>query len=110
MLVTKLLSFDKDIKNTLNKKTKTKNKTPPPLWNLSRMKIDPFLSPCIKTNSTWIKNLNIRTSEMTEYALPCKAGDLRSIKGKDDPRGRRPYSRKLSSDIHIYSPSHTHTT
>jgi hypothetical protein len=56
------LIFDKDAKNIQWKKECIFNNWCWPNW-LSvcrKMKIDPYLSPCIKLKSKWIKDLNIK--------------------------------------------------
>jgi hypothetical protein len=56
------LIFDKEAKNIFGKKKASFNK-----WGWSnwlsvcrRIKIDPYLSPCTKLKSKWIKDLNIK--------------------------------------------------
>jgi hypothetical protein len=56
------LIFDKGAKNIQWKKDSIFNKCCWPNWWLScrRMRIDPFLSPCTKVKSKWIKELHIK--------------------------------------------------
>jgi hypothetical protein len=56
------LNFDKVAKNIQWKKDSIFNKWCWHNWWLScrRMQIDPFLSPCTKVNSKWIKELHIK--------------------------------------------------
>jgi hypothetical protein len=56
------LIFDKGAKTTLGKKDSIFNKWCWLNWQLScrRMRIDPFLSPCTKFKSKWIKKLPIK--------------------------------------------------
>jgi hypothetical protein len=56
------LIFDKGAKNNQRKKDSIFNKWCWHNWRLScrRMQIDPFLSPCTKVKSKWIKELHIK--------------------------------------------------
>jgi hypothetical protein len=56
------LIFDKEAKNNQWKKDSTFNKWCWQNWMLScrRMQIDPFLSPCTKLKSKWIKELHMK--------------------------------------------------
>jgi hypothetical protein len=56
------LIFDEEAKNIQWKKESIFNKLCWSNWQsvCRRMKIDPYLSPCTKLKSKWIKNLNIK--------------------------------------------------
>ena len=73
------LIFDKEAKNIKGKKEGILNKWSWHNWILTcrRMKIDPYLSPCTKLKSKWIKDLNIKPAtlslieEKVEITLEC---------------------------------------
>jgi hypothetical protein len=58
-----------------------------------RMQIDPYLSPCIKLKSKWIKNLNIKPD--TVNILEEKANSLESINAGDNFLNRTPITQAL---------------
>ena len=60
------LIFDKEAKNIKWKKESIFNKWCWRNWisTCRRMKIDPYLSPCTKLKSKWIKNLNIKPATL----------------------------------------------
>jgi hypothetical protein len=62
------LIFDKDAKNIQWKKESIFNKWCWTNWLsvCKRMKIDPYLSPCTKLKSKWIKGLNIKPDTLNQ--------------------------------------------
>ena len=71
-------------------------KTGKPICN--RMKLNPYLSPCTKLNSEWIKDLRIRPE--TQHLIEEKVGpNLQHIGPGSDFLNRTPIAREIKARI-----------
>jgi hypothetical protein len=90
------LIFDKGTKNIQWRKDNLFNKSCWEKWlsTCRKLKLDPCLSPCISTNSKWIKDLNIRPK--TLQLVKEKAGNtLEEIGIRKDFLSRTPAAQQL---------------
>jgi hypothetical protein len=94
------LIFDKDSKNIQKKKESIFNKWCWSTWLsiCKRMKIEPYLSPCIKLKSNWIKDVNIKPDTLN--LIEGKVGESLELIGTGEIfLNRTPMAQVLRSRI-----------